>query len=189
MAMNVEEALRPLTYHDLETYPEDSRLRYEIISGELVVSPAATPDHGQIVLALYDAFKEVVKTGNLGCLWVAPVDVVLSSNNVVQPDLLFIARDRLEMVGKVIHGAPDIVIEVVSFGSRSKDYVAKRALYEMAGVREYWIVDAQRRSIDVLVLEDGRFEAARHDDDGIARSVVVSGVEVHISRLFNEFMA
>ena len=188
MAMKAEEPIRPLTYHDLETYPEDSRLRYEIINGELVVTPAAMPDHGQIVLALYDAFKDVVKGGNLGRLWVAPVDVELSSHNIVQPDVLFIAQDRLEIVRRVIHGAPDLAIEVVSSCSRSYDYVAKRALYEVAGVKEYWIVDPQLRSIEVLVLEDGAFVSAS-DDDGIARSVIVPGVQVGISRLFDEFTA
>lgn len=185
MAMEAEELLRPLTYQDLDDY-DDPLMRYEIIGGELNVSPAASPDHGQMVLALYDALKAVIKDGNLGRLWVAPVDVELSAHNVVQPDLLFIERDRLGMVGATIKGGPDLAIEVVSPSSRVRDYVTKRVLYETAGVSEYWIVDPMKRVIEILVLKDGRYTSLNHEN-GVAQSVVVPGVEVEIARLFDEF--
>jgi len=185
MAMEAEELLRPLTYQDLDDY-DDPLMRYEIIGGELNVSPAASPDHGQMVLALYDALKAVIKDGNLGRLWVAPVDVELSAHNVVQPDLLFIERDRLGMVGATIKGGPDLAIEVVSPSSRVRDYVTKRVLYETAGVSEYWIVDPMKRSIEILVLENGRYVAAV-GENGIARSALVPGVAIDVQQFFAEF--
>jgi Uma2 family endonuclease len=184
MAIKMEELLRPLTYADLEAY-EDPLSRYEIINGELIVSPAPAPDHGQLVLALYDAFKSSVKAGKLGRLWVAPVDVELGLHNIIQPDLLFISRDRLGMVGKIIRGVPDLAVEVVLPGSLRQDYVAKRALYELAGVKEYWIVDPMRRSITVLVLENGAYVSVE-PGDGFARSTVVPGVEIEIFPLFED---
>lgn len=183
MAMQVEELLRPLTYDDLEAY-DDPLLRYEIINGELVVSPAPALDYGQLVLAIYDAFRPVIQARRLGRIWVAPGDVELGLYNTVQPDLFFIARDRLSIAKQHVIGSPDLAIEVVSPSSRTRDYVAKRVIYEAAGVKEYWIVDPMKRSIDVLVLENGRY-ARIADEDGIARSAVVPGVAVDAGQLFD----
>jgi Uma2 family endonuclease len=183
MAMQVEELLRPLTYRDLEAY-DDPLLRYEIINGELVVSPAPALDHGQIVLAIYDAFRPIIRAGKLGRIWVAPGDVELGLYNTVQPDLFFIARERLKIAKQHVIGSPDLAIEVVSPSSRSRDYIAKRVIYEEAGVKEYWIVDPMKRSIDVLVLENGRYVRI-DDEEGVARSTVVPGVAVEVVRIFD----
>lgn len=184
MAMTAEELLRPLTYKDLEDF-DDPLMQYEIIGGELIVSPAASLSHGDIVLALAVIFRQVAQAGNLGHVWVAPGDVELSAHNVVQPDIFFVVQSRMSIAKRILDGQPDLVIEVVSPGSRVRDYVTKRVLYESAGVGEYWIVDPMRRAIDVLVLDGGRYDWANHVD-GIARSSVVTGVEIDVARLFDE---
>jgi Uma2 family endonuclease len=185
MAMQAEELLRPLTYQDLDDF-DDPLMRYEIIGGELIVSPAASLDHGDIVLALAIEFRRIAMAGNLGHVWVAPGDVELSVHNVVQPDVFFVVQSRMGIAKRFLQGQPDLAIEVVSPGSRVRDYVAKRVLYEAAGVTEYWIVDPMRRAIEVLTLESSRYVSINHDD-GIARSSVVPGVAIDIARLFDEF--
>ncbi len=185
MAMEAEELLRPLTYQDLEEY-DDPLMRYEIIGGELIVSPAASLDHGDIVLALAVEFRQVARRGKLGHVWVAPGDVELSAHNVVQPDVFFVVQSRMGIAKRFLQGHPDLAIEVVSPGSRVRDYVTKRVLYEAAGVSEYWIVDPMKRVIEILMLKDGRYVSLNHEN-GVARSVVVPGVEVDIARLFDEF--
>ncbi len=184
MAMNIEELLRPLTYDDLAAY-DDPLMRYEIINGELVASPAPALDHGQVIFRLVMAFGLAVVRDKLGRLWTAPGDVELGTHNVLQPDMFFVAQSRLEIAKERIRGVPDLAIEVVSPGSRVKDYVSKRALYESAGVKEYWIVDPMRRTIDVLFLENGVYVTV-DAGDGIARSTVVPGVEIEIFALFDD---
>lgn len=178
MAMKAEELLRPLTYEDLEAY-DDPRYRYEIIYGELVASPSAAPTHAEIVTRLMLAFGNVNETSKLGHVWASPVDVELSANNVVIPDLLFIARDTLRIAKNHVVAAPDLAIEVVSPSSRTRDYITKRVMYENAGIKEYWIVDPIKKSVDVLILEEGKYVRAENED-GVVRSTVVPGVEIEI---------
>jgi Uma2 family endonuclease len=184
MAMKADELLRPLTYADLDAY-DDPSLRYEIINGELVVSPAPSADHGQIIIRLIAAFWRIIDRDKLGRIWTAPGDVELGAHNIFQPDIYFVAQARRGIVKGRVLGSPDLAIEVVSPSSRRRDYVAKRAQYETMGVKEYWIVDPMRRSVTVLVLENGVYVS---DDagDGFARSTIVPGVEVEVFPLFED---
>lgn len=184
MAMNVKEPLRPLTYDDLSAYEDDASHRREIVAGSLVVSSAPALDHGQVVLAILDAFRPIIQAGGLGRIWATPADVELDHHNVVQPDLFFIVRDRLTIAKHHVVGSPDLAVEVVDPPSQTRDYVVKRVIYEAAGINEYWIVDPTRRSIRVLVLNEGRY-VQQDNADGIARSIVVPGVEVEIVQLFD----
>lgn len=182
MAMQAEELLRPLTYDDLEAY-DDPLLRYEIINGELVVSPSAAPSHAEIVMRLTLAFGVVNEAKQLGHVWGSPVDVELSAHNVIIPDLLFISHESLRIAKNHVVAAPDLAIEVVSPSSRRRDYIAKRVLYENAGVKEYWIVDPVKKVVEVLALVDGRYVQTTNED-GSAQSAVVPGVKIDIARLF-----
>jgi Uma2 family endonuclease len=137
----VTQASTKLTYADLLELPEDGK-RYEIIDGELCVSPSPFVGHqriaGRIFAALFDHFN---RHGG-GETLIAPLDVVLAEDAVVQPDVVVITSARAELVGeKNIAGPPDIVIEVLSDGTRRVDEIVKRKLYERYGVDEYWIAD------------------------------------------------
>ena len=174
---------RPLTYEDLRDTPDDGR-RYEIIGGELIVSPAPVPEHQELLGCLFLLFAAFVNARRLGKVYLSPIDVGLFDHDNVQPDLIFIARDRLGIVGPTrIEGAPDLVLEVLSPGTRHLDQVRKAALYATAGVREYWLVDPEARSIAVLALVGQHFEPAPQSE-GIARSGAPPGLEVEIAPLF-----
>lgn len=136
-------------YHDYLLLPEDKR--YEIIDGELLIAPAPRPFHQIVSARIEDPLRHFVEERGLGIVIYAPCDVYLSLHNIVQPDILFIASDRLGIVEeKYIRGAPDLVVEVISPADPDRDRQLKRKLYSQYGVREYWAADPEAKTIEVL---------------------------------------
>src|SRR5712691_11341392 len=134
--MAVSPATR-LTYEDYRLLPEDRR--YEVIDGELFMTPAPTPYHQIVALNVATALGEHVLGLKLGTVLIAPCDVVLSETDVVQPDILFIAAERASVIGeKYISAAPDLVIEVFSPSTAGRDQTLKKKLYAPRGVKELW---------------------------------------------------
>lgn len=175
---------RPLTYDDLCQMPDD-RNRYELIGGELVVSPSPNRIHQKISLRLTLLIAQYVDARQLGEVYVAPVDVRLSPHNVVEPDLLFIRQDRLGIYGPTgpVEGAPDLVVEIISPSSRIMDRTRKAALYADSGVPEYWVVDPERREVQLLVLDRGQYEPVEAED-GRFHSTAIPGLVVDPATLF-----
>jgi Uma2 family endonuclease len=141
------------TYEDYLDTPEDKR--YELIEGELLMTPAPAPRHQKILGSLFAELRVLVVKDALGDILPAPCDVHLDNENVVQPDLLFIAKDRLDIIGeKNVQGAPDLVIEIVWEHSAYRDLVQKKSLYAQHGVKEYWVVVPEKEIIELYVLRD-----------------------------------
>lgn len=179
---------RIYTYDDLADMPDDGN-RYEIIGGELIVSPAPILDHQEVVGALVMLLRMFVSEQRLGWVYTAPTDVKLSPYNTVEPDVVFISRARGHIRRRAfVDGAPDLVMEVLSQRTRGIDLVQKRALYAMAGVPEYWLVDLETRTVSVLTLKDGVYDATEAGPDDVARSVVLPGFEVKVADLFEDLM-
>lgn len=142
--MAVSDVRPKLTYEDFERFPEDG-LRHELLDGVHVVTPAPFSLHQRVSYNLSRAIGGHVDAHSLGRVYYAPLDVVLSEHDIVEPDLLFISTDRLSIVReKNVQGAPDLVIEILSKGTRRRDLGEKRELYERSGVREYWAIDPER---------------------------------------------
>lgn len=173
------------TYADLAELPDnDDGNRYEIIDGELIVSPSAIPPHQALSRELMLRFALFVQPGRLGQVFAAPIDVLLPDGGTLVPDLVFVRRDRLGIVGRAaIEAAPDIVVEILSPSTRGRDLGRKKELYAQLGVPEYWVVDRDTCRIAVFVLRDGRYEPLPNED-GVARSEVLPGFEVDIAALF-----
>ena len=128
------------------------------LDGELVMIAAPNIAHQIVSDDLFWLLQNFVKKNKLGRMFSAPTDVVLSDTNVVQPDLTFVSKGRMSIVGrKNIRGAPDLVVEVLSSSRPERDLVRKRDIYARHGVGEYWIADPDARSIRVMVLEDGAY--------------------------------
>jgi Uma2 family endonuclease len=180
------EDVRPLTYDDLLATPENGG-RYEIIGGELFVSASPAIRHQRSSRVLLREVDDFVVAGDLGEIFYPPIDVRLSPHNIVVPDLVFVSKERAHIVSDLlIDGAPDLLVEVISPSSKRRDHVRKAALYAMAGVREYWIVDPETKTVDVLRLQNGRYERIPIVD-GIARSEVLAGfaeLQIEVARLF-----
>jgi Uma2 family endonuclease len=175
-----------ITYDDYRTLPDDGQ-RYEIIGGELLMSPGATFYHQIIVGNLFRELDNYVHKRKLGHIVLAPFDVVLSMTDVVQPDLLFIAKGRSHIIsqGKNIIAAPDLVVEILSESTKTIDRTRKKSLYEKHGVHEYWIVDPSDKSVIQLVLEDEGFQPTDPlDKSQTLVSSVIEGLSFPIEKIF-----
>jgi Uma2 family endonuclease len=147
--VTMKQAKVRFNYDDYLQLPEDKR--YEILDGELYVVPAPNTRHQTVGLNLMVALHQHVKSGALGRILNAPYDVVLSDENVLQPDIVFVCRERLSIIGEAnIRGAPDLVVEILSPGTRQKDLAIKRKIYARFGIQEYWIVDPDAATVEVL---------------------------------------
>ncbi len=164
----------------------DDEQRYEIIEGELLMVPAPSSFHQWYSRNLEMLLFEFVREHDLGYVFDAPIDVILSPANVVQPDILFIAKARREIIQeRGIFGAPDLVVEIVSPSSVHRDYHAKQKLYERFGVWEYWLVDPGNRAVDVLGLGDAGYTSVSFASDGGAvTSQVLDGLTVSLEAIF-----
>lgn len=146
-----------LTYDDYCQLPED-RNRYELFEGELQVTPSPSTRHQRIVRKLAYILIGHVEQQQSGEVFFAPFDVLLSDITVVQPDILFVSRERQAIVLPAhIRGAPDLAIEVVSPTTSQRDHQAKRQLYARHGVSYYWLVDPDRQRIEAYALDDGDY--------------------------------
>jgi len=131
-----------MTYEEFMALPEEKGKHRELIEGELVGNPAPNLRHQAIVGNFYFAFRLYFEQHPIGKVYVAAVDVVLSIENVLEPDVIVVLADRASRLqGRNVQGAPNVAIEVLSAGSRRRDEVTKRRLYERFGVDEYWIAD------------------------------------------------
>jgi Uma2 family endonuclease len=149
-----------LSYDDYLGLPDDGN-RHELIAGEHLVSPAPTLWHQRVATRLLIELGGFAARTGCGEVLGAPVDVVLSPNDVVQPDILFFARGHEpRREERMVARAPDLVIEVSSSTTRHRDHGVKRRLYERAGVREYWIIDPERATATVHRLTGGRYASA-----------------------------
>ncbi len=147
------------TYEDYCNFPEDER--YEIIDGELIVVAAPLRVHQGTSRNISTPLDTFVKANQLGEMYYAPIDVILSNINVVQPDILFVSRERSHILAdEGIKGAPDLVIEVLSPSTARLDKVRKRELYARFGVKEYWQVDTDDLSVEVLTLAGADYDTA-----------------------------
>ena len=135
-----------LTYEDYVTLPDDGR-RYEILDGELAVSPSPASAHQLVSHNLEFALSAWVRAQRLGRIWHAPLDLILEPSVVVQPDVFFISDERSSIVTKRgVEGAPDLVIEILSESTGARDRGVKMHIYARHGVARYWIVDVDRRT-------------------------------------------
>ncbi len=173
------------TYSDYKRLPRDG-WRYEIIEGELYMAPARRPRHQEATINLATAMSQFARSKRLGKVYTAPIDVLLPGlASPVQPDVLFIANERLDMVKEeFIEGPPDLVIEVLSPSNWLDDRRIKFHLYARAGVREYWIVDLERRMIEVFALRGQSFALLnRYESGETARSEVLPDFEIAVEAM------
>ena len=145
-------ATRRYTYQDLLDTPDDGK-RYEIIDGELYVSAAPNKPHVWLTNAWTYWLTGHVKERDLGEVYHAPVDVKLSEDRTVQPDIIFIRKERLHIFTyENVTAAPDILVEALSPSTRYLDLRVKFEFYAKMGVPEYWVADLAKPSLTISVL-------------------------------------
>ena len=180
----IRQADRPYTAEDLAEMPTDGR-RYEVLGGELVVSPSPSVRHQRVSLRLSAILETHLERTQVGTVLAAPFDVHLSEHDVIQPDLVVILRENGDRIRRnAIHGAPDLLIEIVSPSSAGYDRVRKSAIYSANGVPEYWIVDPDSQTILAQYLDGGRYHPIPHQN-GLIPSRLIEGLVVDPDRVFS----
>ncbi len=177
-----------LSYEEfLEWCDEDTWAEW--VEGEVVMVSPASGRHQDIAGFLETLLRTFAEVNAVGVVLSAPFQMKLGPElSGREPDLLFVARDRDHLLnGTYLDGPADLVVEIVSPESRLRDRGAKFAEYEMAGVREYWLIDPDQERADFFVLgEDDRYERQRPDDEGVYRSTVLDGFWLEVEWLWAE---
>ena len=184
--MATTEPVVKFTYADYLTTPEDER--YELLDGDLMMVPAPNVKHQKVSAGLYVHLRRFIDNHGLGTVLYAPCDVVLSDADVVQPDILFVSRDREEELIKPdnVRGAPDLVIEILSPSTETKDRGLKRDLYGRHGVTEYWLVDPIAETVSIHRQRGGVLAATKTFGRGqTLRSPLLAGLELHLDDIFS----
>jgi Uma2 family endonuclease len=177
------------TYDDYLKINDDKR--YEIIEGELIMNPAPSSKHQIIINNLGYFITDFVKKNNLGQVIYSPYDVILDSNVVVQPDILYISKENIKNIKKRgLFGSPDLVVEIVSPSSLKRDTEDKRNIYKKYGIKEYWIIFPNEEIIEVLELEEGTYKVFDYsstedtDNEQKVKSKVFAGLEIKLKDIF-----
>jgi Uma2 family endonuclease len=179
-----------LTYEDFELFPDDGK-RHEIVDGEHYVTPSPNTKHQSVSRELLWQIRSWLENHPGGRVFHAPYDIVFSEFDVDEPDLVYISNERAAdiITPKHVRGAPDLVIEIGSPGTRQRDETIKRHLYERSGVQEYWFVDPEvdivrlyRRSGDHF----GRpIELSREAND-VLTTPLFAGLQLSLAKIFLE---
>ncbi len=167
--------------------PDDATHYYELLNGLLVRRNAPSGEHQFAQGKLLVKLIQFVETKGLGMIFSSPTSVVLSENDVPQPDLIFLLTENLSKVDPTcgIKGVPDLVIEIISPTSYRNDRVDKKELYRKHGVKEYWLVDPNYKSIEIFVLQNDQYQlhAFGIENEKIT-STVLEGLELELKDIF-----
>jgi Uma2 family endonuclease len=178
-----------LTYEDFLLFPDDGK-RHELIDGEHYVAPSPNLRHQTISGRLFLWLGRYVEDRPVGRVWAAPLDVVLSRHDVVEPDLIYVSNERRSILTKQnIQGAPDLAAEILSPGTRKTDEITKRRAYERWGVGEYWVVDPELDVVKVYRLHGAKFvreEELFADDDAVLTTPLLPDLRIGLKLLFRK---
>ncbi|MCX6538334.1 MAG: Uma2 family endonuclease [Acidobacteria bacterium] len=183
---SVEAAHPHVTYADLERWPDDGK-QYELYDGEVRVVPAPSNLHQIVLVNLLDILQEYRKTRG-GFVLPAPLDIVFQEDTVLQPDITFLSAQtaRLLDMHKPIRFAPDLVIEILSPSTSNWDRTRKHRIYARCGVAEYWIIDPDHETVEILELKDGDYMlAASGWRTGKLRSATLPGLVINLKDVFS----
>ena len=175
--------LEKKTVVDYEALPEGSP--YQLIEGELVMSPAPAPDHQVVSGNIYLLLRMAVR--GKGVVLYSPLDVYLDLENAYQPDIVVILKgSKAKITRKGVYGPPDVVVEILSPSTAYYDLRVKKKVYERAGVREYWIVDPMERSLEIYTNSEEGFKlTSRVVEKGKVFSKVLD-IDLDLEEVFKE---
>ena len=171
------------TYADYISWPEEER--WEIIDGVAHMLAAPSVAHQSISFEFGRQLGNFLR-GKPCRAFAAPFTVRLADDSVLEPDILIVCDQSKLSDGKTCNGAPDMVIEILSPSSTALDKVLKFNKYLQAGVREYWVVYPESRTLSVYVLKDGRYMASEHTDADTVPTHVLAGCSISLPDVFAE---
>lgn len=173
-----------LTYNEFCARIKESE-KADLIHGEIIMASPATIEHENSFIALSAILHFYVNRRQLGVVIGSRAAMKFSEYEAPEPDIMFIQKDRLHLLGKTeIFGPADLVVEIFSPGSRRLDFVEKKDLYAYYGVREYWLIDRFRHQSFFWKNANGAWQDLPVDEKGIFRSEVVAGFWLRVDWLF-----
>ena len=175
-----------LTSEDYLTTSDDER--WELLDGELVKPLSPNTAHQTLAFHLVLTLGNFVQEKGLGQVRFAPYDVVLSNFDVLQPDVLFVSAEREHIIShENIQGAPDLVVEILSPSTASRDWRIKLDLYAEHGVLEYWVVDPDAQRVWVMTRREGALvEVGNYGREDVLASPILPGFSVSLDKVFSE---
>ena len=175
----------PMTYAEYALLPQD-RNRYEVLDGELFMTPSPSVRHQVAAFELASILRDHVSRHKLGRVLVAPMDVMLSETNIVQPDILFLRTDRVPPGdADNVRVAPNLIVEVISPSTAKEDREDKRTVYARHGVAHYWIVDPGLRTLEMYSLAGESYElTAEYSGDASAASPLFPGLSIPLTQIW-----
>ncbi len=179
-----------LTYEDFLLFPDDGK-RHELIDGEHYVTPSPNIRHQAISLNLAGMIWAYLRERKIGRVFTAPLDVVFSDFDVVEPDLLYVSHDRAAevLLPKHVKGAPNLVVEIGSKGTRKRDETIKQRLYERSGVEEYWVIDTELDAIKVYRRTGERYERVSElslENHDVLTTPLLPDLQLPLETIFSE---
>lgn len=177
------------TYDDYKSLPGSETKRYELLGGELYMVPSPSFKHQLVSGNLELLLRNFVAENELGIILDAPFDVVFGEGEereVVQPDIFFISKERTGIISEEeICGAPDLIVEIISPGTEERDRGYKKTLYARHGVKEYWIVDPEAKTVELFTLGEKGFELVRaYKGTEVLKPPLLEGLEVDLKEVF-----
>ena len=178
---------RPLTVHDYRELP-DGPPYFQLIEGEIYMSPSPNWFHQQIITNLAQIFLRYLDKKDIGKIFFAPLDTYLTDLNVYHPDLLFVSNQRRSLLGEHgVDGAPDFVVEVLSPRTARFDRGPKRDIYGRTGVQELWIIDPELKTVQVFrFAESADAPVATYGIEQGFSSPIFPGVAIAVAEIFKQ---
>ena len=158
---------------------------YQLIEGEIIVSPSPTPEHQEVSINLSYILYDIVKRAKKGRVFASPIDVYLDQENVFQPDIVVVLKEgKAKITKKGIEGPPDIVVEILSPSTAYYDFTVKKDVYERAGVKEYWLLDPLRKTFEIYANSQEGFKLiSKAKEEGMVSSELL-GLKLNLKQVF-----
>jgi len=175
-----------LTYEEFRRLPNDGK-RYELVRGGVHLTPAPSTRHQLVLHNLVLSLGNFVLKNSLGEVCEAPLDVRLSEETALQPDLMFVSNKRAGIIQEeFIAGGPDLVVEILSPSTAAHDRATKLPIYAEAGVPEVWLIDSQAKTAEVLKLQGKKyFVDTTLAGDQVLASNLFPGWQLPLTDLFD----
>lgn len=176
-----------LTYNDyLRLTPADSP-NYELQNGKIVYTHSSIFKHQETQNLLSTYLTMHVLQNKLGKVVTTPMDTKFNENNVFQPDILFVQQDRLAIINKIVDGAPDLVVEILSPANDAKEMSYKKYIYETSGVKEYWIINIEQQTLIQYLLIDNELHRQKQlTITDTLQAVAVPNFTIKLQLIFGE---
>jgi len=181
----IEEDRVDFTATDYMALPENAP--FELLNGKLHYMPSPFRKHQIVSMNLSAAMHFHVKKNKLGQVLAAPMDVHFGKKNVVQPDIIFVSNSRKKILKKYVEGAPDFLVEILSYGTKDKDFGEKKELYGKKGVLEYWVIDPDNETVEIFKANKKELIALKkYKSNDIIKSLTIKGFQIAVTDIFED---